>query len=94
MTPDHAGDLERTVPMVPLEELLDLNRRYAGFARVVAAMRKAQRAYFDAKKRNRFVSPDPEWQAARAAEKRCDAALPDALNADRRPIPGLEGGAT
>lgn len=68
---------------VPLADLLAL-------AALGAAMRKAQRAYFEMRKRMPHSSADVEYRAARAAEKRFDSAVSDALARDRQSLPGLE----
>jgi len=73
---------------VPLGDLL-------GLAQLGAAMRKAQKAYFDHRKKFPGLSADTEYRAARAAEKRFDSALEDALSRDRQSLPGFgaeEGG--
>lgn len=76
-----------TPDTVPLADHLAL-------ARLVAAMRRAQRAYFAAKRAAPHCSPDLEWRAARSLEKSVDAAVADALARDRQTLPGLgaEGG--
>lgn len=61
-------------------------------ARLGAAMRKAQRRYFEQKKLFPGVSPTAEYRAARDLERRFDAAVEDALNRDRQQLPGMEGG--
>jgi hypothetical protein len=57
------------------------------------AMRKAQRAYFDARKRQPHVKPVAELNASRDLERRFDAAVRDALTRERVELPGFgEGG--
>jgi hypothetical protein len=78
------GDTAKTPGLVPLGRLLDL--AYLG-----SAMRSAQRAYFDARKRMPHVRPDAEWRAARDLEKRFDSAVADVLGSDRQALPGMAG---
>lgn len=59
-------------------------------ARLGAVMRRAQRAYFEKRRRMPHVAHDAEWRAARDAEKRFDAAVIEALNSERPSLPGME----
>lgn len=63
---------------------------YLALATLGAAVRKAQRAYFTARKNNPHSSATVEYQAARALEKRFDSAVEDALARDRQVLPGME----
>ena len=74
-----------TPDTVPLAEHLAL-------ARLVAAMRRAQRLYFQSRKSMPMLKSDIEWRAARELEKRVDSAVEDALARDRQVLPGMEGG--
>lgn len=73
------------VDVVPLGEYLQL-------ARTVYDCRRAQRSYWEAKKRTPHATPQAEWQAVRRAEQRLDLAVRDALARERLPLPGMKGG--
>ncbi|MBY0395549.1 MAG: hypothetical protein K2X91_03645 [Thermoleophilia bacterium] len=75
-----AGD-DRTVAMVELRELTDL-------ARLVRAMRRAQAAYFEARRGGR--SADAEFRAARQYEGKVDAAVKRALAREVQSLPGMD----
>lgn len=80
MTPD-----KQPRDLVPLQQLTDL-------ARLGLAMRRAQNAYFEAKRKRPGLTPDAEWRHARDAEKRFDRAIRDSLTREQVPLPGMEGG--
>lgn len=75
----------KTVHLVPLSVLTDL-------ARLGLAMRRAQRDFFEARKKNPGVRSDVEFREAKDAERRFDTAVRDALARERVSLPGLEGG--
>lgn len=74
-----------TVQLVELSALTDL-------ARLGAAMRRSQKAYFRARRDKPHVPPTDELVAARAAELRFDLAVMAALDRERVCLPGMEGG--
>lgn len=78
-------DTFETVRLVELSALTDL-------ARLGAAMRRAQKAYFDAAKKRPHTPPKEELLAAKAAEVRFDRAVAAALQRERACLPGMEGG--
>ncbi|HEX4614244.1 MAG TPA: hypothetical protein VH092_39115 [Urbifossiella sp.] len=78
---DAAAGIE-TVHLVELAELLTL-------AKMGYAMRKAQRAYFDARKANQHVNATDRFLAARTAEVQFDRAVARALERERVGLPGM-----
>jgi hypothetical protein len=76
---------EKTVRMVLLSELTDL-------ARLGAAMRRAQRDFFERKRQQPHVAHTPEFEAVRSLERRFDAACREALAREQVPLPGMEEG--
>jgi hypothetical protein len=77
------GRGQLAVTVVPLTDLTDL-------ARLGAAMRRAQFAYFDARRKQPHVRQHALEKAARDAGRRFDAAVRDALNRERASLPGCE----
>lgn len=73
----------RTVQFVTRDEHLK-------FVRIVAAMRKAQRAFFNARKSAPTGSHERQLREAIDAERRCDAAVADALAGEQQ-LPGMGG---
>lgn len=79
------SDLTATVRLVPITELLDL-------AKLGQAMRRAQGAFFRARRLQPHVPADDLFMAARAAEARFDQAVAAAMKQEReRSRPGLPG---
>lgn len=73
-----------TVRLVELSALTDL-------ARLGLRMRKAQRAYFEARKARPHSAAADELAAAKATEGDFDRAVAAALRRERACLPGMEG---
>jgi hypothetical protein len=72
-----------TPATVPIRDLLD-------FARLVKRMRDCQQDYFKARREQPHANLGRLFDAAKDAERRVDAAIAEALERDRRTIPGME----
>lgn len=78
-------DTFETVHLVELSALTDL-------ARLGQKMRRAQKAYFDARRAQPHIAAEAELVAARTAEVAFDRAAAAALKRERACLPGMEGG--
>jgi hypothetical protein len=72
----------KTVRLVPLDDLVAL-------ARIVGDMRKAQRRYFEARKKQPHVDHVGLLRESIDAERRCDAAVADAIGKGAT-LPGMD----
>ncbi len=83
--PGGAEDPAKTARLVELEELLAL-------ARLGLEMRRAQRDYFEAKKRMPHAPVGGDvWRRLRGLEERFDRAAREALNREQQALPGMGG---
>jgi hypothetical protein len=79
------SDHNDTVQLVELRELVEL-------ARVVLEMRKAQRAYFEARRERPHGDHTSAYRHARSLEVKVDSAAHAALAREQQSLPGMEGG--
>ena len=81
-TPTPEGTEPETVKFVPMRELTEL-------ARIGLEMRRAQRAYFDAKRERPNSDHSTAYRYARQCEQRFERVAKDALAQEQQTLPGM-----